>query len=129
MFTGTRAFVITLCLQLVLLELRSTELNPTLPQYTSCIFVILVLPPKTLVQIVFGTQSGTIWVLDSASSVDGISDTTDDNTPIWAWVLICISCFFGGVLLSAMVVYISGKLSAKNVDSMKKPLLSHHDAL
>ena len=114
---------------MVLLELRSTELNPTLPRYISCIFVILVLPPKTLVQIVFGTQSGTIWVLDSASSVDGISDTTDDSTPIWAWVLICISCFFGGVLLSAMVVHISGKLSAKNVDSMKKPLLSHHDAL
>ena len=74
-------------------------------------------------QIIFGTQSGTIWVLNSNSA-----PTAPKSLPVWALVLICISCFIGGVIVSAVVVCIS-KRRAASVDQMKKPLLSHHDAL
>jgi hypothetical protein len=74
-------------------------------------------------QIIFGTQSGTIWVLNSNSA-----SSPAKSLPVWALVLICISCFIGGVIVSAVVVCIS-KRRAASVDQMKKPLLSHHDAL
>jgi hypothetical protein len=83
-------------------------------------------------QIVFGTDAGTIWVLDTTYNVAPDSDCSGvlvDSTPVWAWVIICISCFFGGVVLSAMAVWISRRLAKASADTMKKPLLSHHDAL
>jgi hypothetical protein len=125
---NTLAFLLTLATQTVPLVLHSTELIriPINPLY-----VLRAAPARSQVilcfsQIIFGTASGTIWVLDASSYVTASSDV---GTPIWVWVIICISCFLGGVVISAMVVCISRRLRPSSADSMKKPLLSHHDAL